>query len=148
MFSFTMLEFLVPCCDFCNNNEKRCSVRLYLQLFVAGLMSCSCYLCLFTYSGVQHILCCVFGFVCLCLMLPVSLDFPFFSLLFSLTFIYPNITIFLCYNTETHQTHEKRFLGLSLISVTSSDTENIQKVILYAVLLIFTKLQNIKVCNY
>jgi len=34
---------------------ERCSVRLYLQLFVGGR-----YLCLFTYSGVQHILCCVF----------------------------------------------------------------------------------------
>jgi hypothetical protein len=34
-------------------------------------------LCLFTYSGVQHILCCVFVFLHLvCPMLPVSLDFP------------------------------------------------------------------------
>ena len=36
-------------------------------------------LCLFAYSGVQHILCCVFCFVCLRLvypMLPVSLDCP------------------------------------------------------------------------
>ena len=39
---------------------KRHSVILYLQLFVGGLMSCLCYLCLFVYSGVQHILCCVF----------------------------------------------------------------------------------------
>ena len=36
-----------------------CLVPLYLQLFVGGLMSYLCYLCLFTYSGVQHILCCV-----------------------------------------------------------------------------------------
>ena len=36
-----------------------CSVRLYLQLFVAGLMSYLHYLCLFVYSGVKHILCCV-----------------------------------------------------------------------------------------
>ena len=38
------------------------------------------YLCLFTYSGVQHIVCCVFVvfFVVLYpLMLPVSLDCPF-----------------------------------------------------------------------
>ena len=38
------------------------------------------YLCLFTFSGVQHILCCVFVFVFLHLvyaMLPVSLDYPF-----------------------------------------------------------------------
>ena len=38
----------------------RFSVRLYLQLFVGGLMSYLCYLCLVAHSGVQHILCCVF----------------------------------------------------------------------------------------
>jgi len=36
------------------------------------------YLCLFAYSDVQYIFCCVvFCFVFLCLMLPVSLDCPF-----------------------------------------------------------------------
>jgi len=55
--------------------QKRCLVRpyMYLQLFVRGLMSYLCYLCLFAYSGVQHILCCVFVsffFV----LLPVSHD--------------------------------------------------------------------------
>jgi len=40
------------------------------------------YLCLFTYSGVKDILCCVFVLFVLILcfvypMLPVSLDFPF-----------------------------------------------------------------------
>ena len=40
--------------------DQRCSVRLYLQLFEGGLMSCLHYLVLITYSGVQHILCCVF----------------------------------------------------------------------------------------
>jgi hypothetical protein len=35
---------------------KQCSVRLYPQLYVGGLMSHLCYLCLFTYGGVQHIL--------------------------------------------------------------------------------------------
>jgi hypothetical protein len=36
------------------------------------------YLCLFSHSGVQHILCCVFVFVCLVYhVLPVSLDCPF-----------------------------------------------------------------------
>ena len=35
---------------------KQCSIRLYLQLFVAGLMSYLRYLCLFAYSGVTHIL--------------------------------------------------------------------------------------------
>jgi hypothetical protein len=37
-------------------------------------------LCLFEYSGVQHILCCVlvlFCFLFLRLMLPASLDFPY-----------------------------------------------------------------------
>ena len=46
---------------FMNKQTKnRCSVRLYLQLFVGGLMLYLRYLCLFVYSGVQHILCCVF----------------------------------------------------------------------------------------
>jgi len=39
---------------------KQCSVRLYLQLFVGGIVAYLCYLCLLAYSGVQHILCCVF----------------------------------------------------------------------------------------
>jgi len=34
---------------------------LYIQLFVGGLMSHLHYLCLFAYSGVQNILCCVFA---------------------------------------------------------------------------------------
>ena len=74
--------------------------RLYLQLFIEGLMSYLRYLCLLAHSGVQHILCCVFvlfffGFCALCCqflwivhsyvasfsglstpMLPVSLDCP------------------------------------------------------------------------
>jgi hypothetical protein len=53
---------------------KRRSVRLYLQLFVGGRMSYLLYLCLFAYSGVQHILCCVFVFLHLVYpMLTVSL---------------------------------------------------------------------------
>ena len=35
-------------------------------------------LCLFAYSGVQHIMYCVFALFCLCSLLPVSLDCPFF----------------------------------------------------------------------
>jgi hypothetical protein len=35
---------------------KRCWVRLYLQLFVEGLMFYLRYLCLFAHSGVQQIL--------------------------------------------------------------------------------------------
>ena len=42
---------------------KRCLVRLYLQLFVGGLMSYIRYLCLFMHSGVQmH--CVVLRLVC------------------------------------------------------------------------------------
>ena len=40
--------------------QKRYSVRLFLKLFVGGLMSYLPYLCLYWYSGVRHILCCVF----------------------------------------------------------------------------------------
>jgi len=39
---------------------KRCSVRLYLQLFEGGLMSYLRYMCLVAHSGIQHILRCVF----------------------------------------------------------------------------------------
>ena len=53
-----------------------CSVRLYLQLFVTGRMSCLRCLCLFAYSGVQHILCCVFALFFF-VLLPVSQDCPF-----------------------------------------------------------------------
>jgi hypothetical protein len=37
-----------------------CSVRLYLQLFVGGLMSYLRCLCWISNSGVQQILCCIF----------------------------------------------------------------------------------------
>ena len=57
--------------------SKQCSVRLYLQLFVGGLMSYLWYLCSLANSGVQHILCCVFLRL-VCPMLPVSLDCPVF----------------------------------------------------------------------
>ena len=40
---------------------KWCSIRLCLRLFVGLLISYLRYLCLFTHSGVQHILCCVFA---------------------------------------------------------------------------------------
>ena len=65
--------------------SNTCSDRLYL-LFVGGLMSHLRYLCLFVYSGVQQILCCVFFFFFRLVyhMLSVSLDYPFW---YSLTFI-------------------------------------------------------------
>jgi hypothetical protein len=59
--------------------KKRCSVRLYLQLFVGGRMSCLGDLCLFAYGGVLHISCCVLDlsfFILLFSMLRVSLDCP------------------------------------------------------------------------
>jgi hypothetical protein len=43
--------------------HKQCLVRLYLQLFVGRVMSYLHYFCLFAYSSVQHILCCVFVFL-------------------------------------------------------------------------------------
>ena len=40
---------------------KRCSVRLFLQFFVGGLISYLRCLCLFAHNGIQHIMCCVFA---------------------------------------------------------------------------------------
>ena len=61
-------------------------VRLCLQLFVGGRMSCLRYLCLFAYGGVQSMLYCVFVRL-VYHVLPVSLDCLFF-LHSSPTFIY------------------------------------------------------------
>ena len=71
-------------------NEKQeipwCLVRLYPQLFVRGLMSYLCYLCLFAYSGVQCILCCFFV-IFLCLLYPM--DCPIFiAPSYSLIYVY------------------------------------------------------------
>ena len=89
VFPIMCIYVLSSCCDVSYDFRiKLCSVRLYLQLFVEGLMSYLCYLCLFAYSGVQHISCCVFCFVwlrlvscVLCLVCPVlsvSLECSFF----------------------------------------------------------------------
>jgi hypothetical protein len=62
-----VFTFCVPCCDVRSDFRiKRCPVRLYLQLFVGGIMPYLRYLCLFAYYGVQHILCCVFALYILC----------------------------------------------------------------------------------
>ena len=55
-----------------------CRAHVLSTSSVGELMSYLRYLCLFAYSGVQHILCCVFVlfFFDLCI-LPVSLDCPF-----------------------------------------------------------------------
>ena len=88
---------------------KRCSVRLYLQLFVGGRMSYLRYLCLFAYSGVQHIMSCVFFIFVLCTlccqflfflrlgypMLPDSLDCPFLIDPWVLSNFHLNIMIYI-----------------------------------------------------
>ena len=89
--------------------KKRCSGRLCLQLFLGECMSYLRYLCLFSHSGVQCILCCVFVFVfvfCFCfffgfrrLVYPVAsfsgLSFFLLHLRYSLTFIFYPFYIFL-----------------------------------------------------
>jgi hypothetical protein len=74
------------------SGKKRCSVRLYIQLFVGGFMFYLRYLYLFVHSGVQHILCCVFvlfvfvlSILCCQFLWIVHL---LLTLLFSLTFVY------------------------------------------------------------
>ena len=72
---------------------KRCSVRLYLKLFVGGLMSYLCYLCLLAYSGVQHILCCVVFFCLSSSVYPCVASFSEMSifdcpLVFSTVYLY------------------------------------------------------------
>ena len=58
--SYYVSTFGVPCCDVRYDFRiNRCSVRLYLQMFVGGCMSYLRYLCVFAYSVVQHILYCV-----------------------------------------------------------------------------------------
>ena len=56
------------------SQKKLCLVRLYLQLFVGGLVSYLRYLGLFAHSGVQHTL---WYFCIVYAMLPASLDCPF-----------------------------------------------------------------------
>ena len=65
----------------------KCSVLLYPQLFVWGLMSYLRYICLFAHSGFQHIVFYVFHRL-VYPMLPVSLDCLFWlPTRYSLTFI-------------------------------------------------------------
>jgi hypothetical protein len=62
---------------------KRCLVRLYLQLFVGGLMTYLRYLCELAHIGVQHILCWS------CLVLFVGFFWFFLRL------VYPVLPVFL-----------------------------------------------------
>ena len=66
--SISVLYYIISAISNLDSGFLGCSVRLYLQLFVGGLMSYLLYLCLFAYSGVQDILCCVFFVFVLCLM--------------------------------------------------------------------------------
>jgi hypothetical protein len=78
-----VFTFWVPCCDVhydCRINTV-CLNSICLCLFTnSGVQHilCICFcLCLFTNSGVQHILCICFCFVCVCFvypLLPLSLD--------------------------------------------------------------------------
>jgi hypothetical protein len=71
---------------------RACSVRLYFQLFVGGLGSYLRYLCLFAYSGIQHILWCVFHlfvfFLCTLCCQFLWIVLFLLHLQYSLTFIY------------------------------------------------------------
>jgi len=58
--SLFMMNSVIPCTKQHKENKDEyctCSVRLYLQLFVGGLMSYLRYFCLLAHNGVQHILC-------------------------------------------------------------------------------------------
>jgi hypothetical protein len=57
-----------------NKNTTQYVLDTTLQLFVGGSFSWLGCLCFFAYSGVQHILCCVFVLFFLRLVYPVSLD--------------------------------------------------------------------------
>ena len=85
--------------------RKRFSVHSCLHLFARGNMSYLRYLCLFVYSGIQHIL--PFCFVCLRLVhhiLPVSLDCPYLiaPLIFSKVYFLWQSTFFVCLSQWQH----------------------------------------------
>ena len=88
-------------------NQQKCEIKLwcplrflhntmfgsslYLPLFVWGFMSYLRYLCLFAYSGVQHILCCIFVLFIIVLYGPCCqflwIVYFWLPLLYSLKFI-------------------------------------------------------------
>jgi hypothetical protein len=87
-----VFTFLVPCCNVCYDFcVKRCSIRLDFHLFCRRFMFYLCYLYLFTYTGVQHIVLC-FCFV-LFFLCTLSCQFLWivhlcFSFRYSLTFLF------------------------------------------------------------
>ena len=78
-----------------------CSVRLYLQFIVGGLMSYLRYVCLPRYNGVQHILCSVLCFVCLCLVSYVA-NITSFSGLYILYCPFAFLQCLLFFNSLLH----------------------------------------------
>jgi len=60
-----VITFLVPCCDVCYGFHIKKMFGSFLHSVVCR--SSRVFLCLFSYSGVQHILCCVFCFCIGCL---------------------------------------------------------------------------------
>ena len=80
---YVSLRSDISCCDVLYYFPHKNDIQFLFtsNLFVEGLLSYLCYLCLFTYSGIQHIVLC-FSFVFLRLMscvamYPVSLNCPF-----------------------------------------------------------------------
>ena len=90
-----VFAFWVPCCDVHYDFAwKRCSIRLYLQLFVGELMSYLRYSCLIAYSDVQHTICCdfaLFFFVLCTLCCQFLCIFPFLIAPAVISNVYLNI---------------------------------------------------------
>jgi hypothetical protein len=90
-----VFAFWVPCCDVHYDFAwKRCSIRLYLQLFVGELMSYLRYSCLIAYSDVQHTICCdfaLFFFVLCTLCCQFLWIFPFLIAPAVISNVYLNI---------------------------------------------------------
>jgi hypothetical protein len=60
--AYNICFFTFRCCDVrCDFCIKQCSIRLFFQLFLGGILSYLRYLSLFAYSGVEQLLCSVFA---------------------------------------------------------------------------------------
>ena len=78
-----------------------CSIRLYLQLFVGGLMSYLRYLCLFTYCGIQHILRCAL-FFCVYVASFSGLESPFLIVHSVFSDVYLQYQYIICFYNKYH----------------------------------------------